>query len=123
MSRSIRASRGFVSMEALALISVLCIAGIFIFAHYARQTSALDDLARVTAREIGPKIAAYFQAEPQGRLTPEVIKTAGAEPAAPLLAQITPLKDRAEDWQVMLWHPEGNKRFVLSPTGLAEEYR
>lgn len=123
MPRALRASRGFVSMEALAIISVLCIAGIFIFAHYSRQASGYDDLARVTAREIGPKIVAYFQAEPQGRLTPEVLKTAGAEPPTPMQAQITPLKDRAAEWQVMLWHPQGNKRFVLSPAGMAEEYR
>ncbi len=33
---------GYMSVEALALISALCIVGIFFYAHYARQASWHD---------------------------------------------------------------------------------
>jgi hypothetical protein len=31
---------------------------------------------------------------------------------------IPPERDTAENWQVVLWHPEGQKRFVVSAKGV-----
>lgn len=116
-------SRGMVSMEALALISALCIVAIFVFAHYSRQAAVFDDQARVLSRDLKPQVEAFFQANPQDRLSAQGLATLGVAIPAPMQATVTPMKDRAQDWQVVISHPQGKLRFVISASGIAEDFR
>jgi len=118
-----RRGGGWMSMEALALVSALCIAVILVFAHYARQTQALDLRAQRLARETRPVVEAFFAANPTGRLSPEALAAQGLGVPPELKLMVPELKDLREDWQVELWHPEGARVFVLTPAGLAERPR
>lgn len=118
-----RRGGGWMTMEALALVSALCIAGILIYAHYARQTQALDLQAQRLARETRPAVEAFFAANPAGHLTPEALSAQGLAVPPDLRLTVPELKDLREDWQLEIWHPQGARVFVLSPTGLSERPR
>ncbi|MCA1905401.1 MAG: hypothetical protein LDL11_02270 [Desulfarculus sp.] len=118
-----RRGGGFMTMEALALVSALCIAGILVYAHHARQTQALDLQALRLARETRPLVEAFFAANPGGRLTPSALADQGLSLPPELKLAVTELKDLRDDWRVEIWHPQGAKVFVLTPAGLAERPR
>jgi len=118
-----RGQSSLVSMEALALISAMCIVAIFAFAHYSRQAAAHDDQTRALAREIKPRVEALFLSEPQARLSQDVLKSIGIGVPEPMQAQVTPLKDRAEDWQITLSHPQGKLHFFIGPAGITYDHR
>lgn len=110
---------GWMSMEALALVSALCIVGIFIYAHYARQADGFDLQAQRLARETRPVVEAFFAADPAGHLSLEALKERGLVIPPELRAAVAPLKDLREDWRLEFWHPGGNQVFVLTPAGIA----
>ncbi|MFZ5585021.1 MAG: hypothetical protein ACOZHQ_03725 [Thermodesulfobacteriota bacterium] len=114
---------GWMSMEALALVSALCILGIFVFAHYTRQADGFDLQAQRLAREARPVVEAFFRAEPAGHLSLDVLKERGLIIPPDLQAAVTPLKDLREDWRLEVWHPEGNQVFVLTPAGISAKPR
>lgn len=118
-----RRAGGFMTMEALALVSALCIAGILIYAHYARQTQALDLQALRLARETRPAVEAFFAQNPEGRLSPEAIAAQGLTVPPEMKLMVPELKDLRQDWQVEIWHPQGAKVFVLTSAGLNERPR
>jgi hypothetical protein len=114
---------GVATMEALALISALAIAAIFVYAQYARQAQDFDLQAQRLAGDLRPAVEALFSGQPQASLSPEALKAAGAAIPAPLEVTVPPYKDRAGDWQVQVQHPQGQKRFTLSASGVQSEYR
>jgi len=109
---------GWMSMEALALVSALCIAAIFVFAHYTRQADSHDLQAQRLAREARPVVEAFFAADPAGHLSLDALKERGLIVPPDLQAAVTPLKDLREDWRLEVWHPGGNQVFVLTPAGM-----
>jgi type II secretory pathway pseudopilin PulG len=113
---------GFVTMEALALISLLCIAAIFVYASYARQANEADQQALRLAKDLRPALEAMFREQPQAVLKAEALPGGVAVPA-PLTVSVPPYKDRADDWQVLVSHPQGVKRYVISAQGIRETYR
>ena len=118
-----RRGAGWMSMEALALVSALCIAGLLVFAHYARQAQTLDLQAQRLAREARPAVEAFFAAQPAGRLSPEALRAQGLTVPPELLLAVPELKDLREDWRVEVWHPRGGRVFALTPAGLDERPR
>jgi len=114
---------GSYTMEALALVSALCIVGIFVFNHYSRQTDALDQQALRLAKDLAPAVAQFFTANPQAKLTPEALIAGGLKIPAPLKLQVPPDHEKAPDWQVRLWHPEGTQVFTISAAGITQKPR
>ena len=110
---------GSYAMELAALISLLCIAGIFFFSHLARQADALDLQAENAARQLQPAIEKFFAENPGGKLTLPALSALGVDIPQAVKLEIPPGRDAAENWQVALWHPEGQKRFVVSAKGVA----
>lgn len=110
---------GWMSMEALALVSALCIVAIFIYTHYARQADSFDLQAQRLARETRPLVEAFFSADPTGHLTLDALKERGLIIPPDLQVTVAPLKDLREDWRLEIWHPRGNQVFVLGPAGMA----
>jgi len=114
---------GSYTMEAVTLVAVLCIAGVFIFSHMVRQADRQDAQARRFAEKLAPAVEALFAATPEAELTAEALAQAGHPAPAPLRLNV-PLDHRAAgDWQVMVWHPEGRKVFVVSAQGVASDFR
>lgn len=113
---------GYMTMEALALVSLLCIAAIFVYASYARQTHDADQQALRLAKDLRPALEAMFRNEPQAVLKAEALPGSVAVPP-PLTVAVPPYKDRADDWQLVVTHPQGVKRYVISAQGVRETYR
>ncbi len=111
------------SMEALALVSALCIAAIFVAAHHQRQVDACDQLAARAARQVPAAVAAVFAAAPAGELTPEALAGQGFAPPAPLKWRVPPEQPTAGDWRVEVWHPEGGAVMVVTGDGIAPRPR
>ncbi len=118
-----RAGSGFGTMEALALISALCIVAIFLYAQYARQAHDFDQQAQRLAKDLRPAVEAFFAAQPQGSLTPESLRSTGVAVPPGFEVTVPPYKERADDWQVAVSHPEGNKRYIITAQGVRETYR
>ncbi len=115
---------GYMSVEALALISALCIVGIFFYAHYARQASWHDQEARRLASELRPVVEAYFQKNPQARLSTEALSHEPGFSLPPgLQIKVTPFKELRSEWQLEVWHPEGQRVYLLTPQGLSDQPR
>ena len=110
--------RGSYTMELVAIISVLCIAAIFVFSHLSRQTQAYDDQARAAAGRLAPVVEGFFQEHPQDRLSEQALVQAGFQLPEPLQMRISPQHDRAADWEVMIWHPQGEYRFLVKAGGV-----
>jgi hypothetical protein len=113
---------GFVTMEALALVSLLCIAAIFVYAAYARQAHEADQQALRLAKDLRPALEALFREQPQAVLKAEALP-GGLVAPPPLIVSVPPYKDRVDDWQVLVSHPQGVKRYVISAQGIRETYR
>ena len=114
---------GSYTMEALALISALCIAGIFVYNHYSRQMDALDQRAYRLAREVGPTVTKFFAAHPQAELTDQELGKVGLPSLGPIKMKVPFDHEKASDWQVRLWHPEGNQVFIVSSAGISQKPR
>jgi len=110
--------RGSYTMELVAIISILCIAAIFVLSHLARQAQAYDDQARAAAAKLAPVVESFFQEHPQDELNDRALAQAGFELPDPLQMQISPQHNRAGDWEVMVWHPQGEQRFLVKPGGI-----
>jgi hypothetical protein len=120
----LRRASGYMSMEALAVISALCIAAIFFYAHYARQASWHDQEAKRLATETRPVVEAFFQKTPSARLSLEALaKEPGFAPPPELQIRVTPFKELRAEWQLEIWHPEGQRVYLLSPEGLKDQPR
>lgn len=119
----LRRPAGYLSMEALALISALCIVAIFFYAHYSRQAATHDQEARRLAQETRPLVEAFFAQNPQGKLSLEGLKAQGFDPPKNLMAKVTPFKELKDDWQLEIWHPEGQRVFLLGPGGIGDQPR
>jgi hypothetical protein len=117
-----RVRGGFATMEALALISILCIATIFVYAAYARQAHEADQQALRLAKDLRPNVEALFREQPQAVLKAEALLGGVAVPP-PLTVTVPPYKDRADDWQVAVTHTQGVRRYVVSAQGIRETYR
>lgn len=122
LAASPRGRVGHVTMEALALVSLLCIAAIFVYASYARQAHEADQQALRLAKDLRPALEALFREQPQAVLKAEALPGGVAVPE-PLSVTVPPYKDRVDDWQVLVSHPQGVKRYVISPQGIRETYR
>ncbi len=110
--------RGSYTMELVAIISVLCIAAIFVFSHLARQAQAYDDQARVAAGKLAPVVEGFFQEHPQDQLSEQALAQAGFQLPQSLQMKISPEHNRAADWEIMVWHPQGEYRFLVKAGGV-----
>ncbi|CAO0821621.1 Type II secretion system protein [Desulfarculales bacterium] len=120
----LRRAGGYMNMEALTLISALCIAAIFFYARYARQSSWHDQEARRLASETRPAVETFFQKNPQARLSVEALTKELDFSLPPYLAiKVTPFKELRSEWQLEIWHPEGQRVYLLSPDGLKDQPR
>ncbi|KIX13843.1 hypothetical protein [Dethiosulfatarculus sandiegensis] len=118
-----RRAGGFYTMEALALVSVLCIAGIFVFSHYSRQMEDFNQQAGIMAQKVPALVEAFFTENPEGRLSREALEKAGFTLGKGYFIKIPAQKDRASDWQVNLWHKDAEKQFVITAEKITQEYR
>lgn len=111
------------TMEALAVVSALCIVAIFLFSHYSRQLDSLDHQARRLAQRAVPVVETFFQQNPDGRLSLEILRQAGWELPQPYQARIPEDQDRADNWQLVIWHPEGAHLYIAGPQGVTTKLR
>jgi hypothetical protein len=120
----LKRASGYMSVEALGLISALCIVAIFFYAHYARQASWHDQEARRLASEARPLVEAFFQKNPQARLSIEALaKEPGFDLPVNLRIKVTPFRELRAEWQLEVWHPEGQRVYLLSSQGLENQPR
>lgn len=114
---------GFMSVEAVALISALCIVAIFFYAQYARQASWHDQEAKRLAVEVRPAVETLFAKSPQAKLGLEALKDQGLAVPPPLQLTVTPFKDLRADWQLEVWHPEGQRVYLVGAQGIQDRPR
>lgn len=114
----------FAFMEVIAIISALCIVGIFLFAQYDRESRGYDLLAAEAAQKAQKALSTYFTAEPEAVLTPESLaEVQGLGPAAPMKLELVRGKDKANNWQVRVFHPEGQLVYLVSQKGITQKHR
>ncbi len=111
------------TMEALAVVSALCILAIFLFSHYSRQVDDLDHQAQRLARRAVPVAQEFFQQNPDGRLSLELLRQAGWDVPQPFQARIPEDQDRADNWRIEIWHPQGAHVYLASPQGVSSRPR
>jgi len=119
----IQGQRGSYTMEALALLSALCIAAIFVFAWMGRQADQADHSARLLAEQAQKVAQALVAADPQARISAETLRAHGLEVPPPLKLTVPPGYDTAQQWRLEVWHPEGRKVFLVSAAGIQERFR
>lgn len=118
-----RASGGAAFMELIALISALAIAGIFVFAHYDRQAQALDQRAQELAEQLAPAVKTYFLENPTAEITSgQLALLPGVRLNNGYKAEVVRGASKAENWEIRVWHPEGNRMFLVSSQKIREEY-
>lgn len=111
------------TMEALALVSALCIVGIFVYAHYSRQIDDLDKQAWRLAKQVPVAAETFFQTNPSGELTPGALKQAGLQWEPPLEVEVPMDNRKALNWQVNVHHSHGNLVYRVTLKGLSEHPR
>ena len=115
--------RGSYSMEALALVSVLCIAAIFVFSSLMRQADARDQEAYQAALKVKSEVQAYYTSHPMGKLTKPELAANGVEVPAPLVWEVPAGEYNQGRWEVRVWHPQGRRVYLAGPRTVAEEMR
>jgi hypothetical protein len=118
-----RAGGGAAFMELIALISALAIAGIFVFAHYDRQSRALDHRAMELAEQIAPAVKAWFVENPAAELTSQQLAfLPGVTLNHGFKAEVVRGAGKADNWELRVWHPEGTRMFLVNSQKIREEY-
>lgn len=114
----------FAFMEMIALFSALCIVGIFFYAFYERDSKLHDLAAADAAKKVGSAIEAYFTENPEATLNAEALTSlVGAQLKPPLKIEPMPGSDKAGDWQVRLYHPEGQLVYLVGKSGITQKHR
>ena len=137
------AYRKLVSSEAIALLSILCIAAIFVGSYYQRRMDTSDDQALMVAQQVyhllskepapAPAPAPATTAQP-GEQTSQVtsqagptavtllkLKALGLQDPAPIQVQV--LNSDPQVWQVQVEHPKGLMRYLVTRQGVKQELR
>ena len=114
---------GNYSMEALALVSALCIVGIFVFSHFNRQMDTFDQKAGRVARAVPAAVALVFQKDPQAKISVEALKGAGLSWQPPIEVAVSQDRDAKDNWQVKVWHTEGVELFLADQAGVKSSPR
>lgn len=121
--------RSLVSSEAIALVSAICIAGIFLGAHYQRQIDNMDQQALKVAQQVYQVLTpapASAQTVPQkaeaapGQSLQEKLSK-GLKNPAPIEVKVLDIAPDA--WKVKVWHPKGVVHYVVTPKGVTQEVR
>ncbi|MFH2126251.1 MAG: hypothetical protein ABIK12_07020 [Pseudomonadota bacterium] len=119
--------RSLVSSEAIALVSAICIVGIFLGAHFQRQIDSNDQQALKVAQQVyevlapapaggqAPTAAAAPALNPQEKLAKEL--------KAPAPIEVKVLDNAPDAWKVRVWHPKGVVHYVVTPKGVTQEVR
>ena len=124
--------RLLVNSEAIALIAALCIAAIFVGAYYQRRMDTQDHQALRVAEQVyrilnkapAPSPASGDTAGPTGEsslVTLARLKEMGLKDPAPV--QVRVIEGYPNAWQVAVEHPQGLKRYLVTPQGIKEEAR
>ena len=121
--------RSLVSSEAIALVSAICIVGIFLGAHYQRQMDSMDQQALKVAQQV------YQVLTPAPASAQTVPRKAEAAPAQSLQEKLTkslknpaPIEVKVLDsapnaWRVLVWHPKGVVHYLVTPKGVNQAVR
>lgn len=128
-----RGAVGFFTSEMVALVSAICIVGIFFVAHHQRQVSSYDQAAYRLAQKVQENATQACSLEesachPEAR-APVAGKVTAANLAKLGVAAKPPLHLKVEHdvglnpWQVKVWHDEGLKVYTITPGKLTESYR
>ncbi len=134
----------------IALLSILAVVAIFVFAHYDRQAKSYDEAAQRAAMRIHHLLAQQAQAQQKeqikdaaaGQETPqeqlqairqaragepmiidmEAVKQAGLKisPDVQLRAVAGPEGDTES---IVVWHPKGIMEYVVTAKGVKTEYQ
>jgi hypothetical protein len=122
--------RMLVSSEAIALIAALCIAAIFVGAYYQRRMDTQDHQALRVAEQVyqilnktpppAPENAASAAAGAPA-VTLDSLKERGLKDPAPVRVRV--IEGYPNAWRVALEHPQGLKRYLVTPQGIKEEAR
>jgi len=119
--------RSLVSSEAIALVSAICIVGIFLGAHFQRQIDSNDQQALKVAQQVyevlapapsssqAPTAPASPALNPQEKLAKEL--------KAPAPIEVRVLDNIPDAWKVRVWHPKGVVHYVVTPKGVTQEVR
>jgi hypothetical protein len=129
--------RLLVSSEAIAFIAALCIAAIFVGAYYQRRMDTQDHQAlrvaeqvyRILNRAPAPSPASDNAANPSAAVpagetslvTLARLKEMGLKDPAPV--QVRVIEGYPNAWRVAVEHPQGLKRYLVTPQGIKEEAR
>jgi hypothetical protein len=116
-------SRGSYTMEAIALVAALCILAIFVFSALQRAADRQDAQARRYAQDLAPRVMEVVASHPSEELTRQGLQAAGVSPPPPLRLEVPPDHRQPGDWRVRVWHPEGRKVYLVSASGVEEDYR
>jgi hypothetical protein len=124
-------ARALVSSEALALVAAICIVLIFLVGSWDRRLDSYDIQAQELAQQVQELIKAHSAKAPDSATPtpadhPKLMTLASLEKLGlkvPDGLKVTVPEGKPGKWQVAIWHPEGLKRFVVSPQGIAEQLR
>ncbi|MBU1276744.1 MAG: hypothetical protein KJ720_15315 [Proteobacteria bacterium] len=121
--------RSLVSPEAVALLSVICIVALFLGAHYQREMDRKDQQALKVAQKVyqiltpAPAPGQTTDQKP-GAASPKALREKLAQALKdPAPVKVEVLDDPPGAWQVLVWHPQGVERYVVTPQGVTQGVR
>lgn len=115
-----RSMVGTYTMEALAVASFCCIVVVFLVAHHDLQVSEYNGSAQRAAKQVTDLVSKYFEQNPEGGLSEEVLGQQGLKPDEGVQVKVPLDNKKADNWQVELWHDSGDRRYTVNQEGLKE---
>ncbi len=124
-------ARALISSEALALLAIICIVLIFLVGSWDRRLDDYDVQAKNLATQVQELIKAHSAKTGDAAATPpadhpSVMTLASLEKLGlkvPQGLKVEVPEGKPGKWQVVIWHPHGLKRYVVSSQGVDEELR
>ncbi len=111
---------GTYTMEAMAVVSLCCIVAIFVVAHHNLLVDGYNSSAIRTAKEASSLVSKFFQQNPDGTLSAEALSEQGLKPAQGVQVKVPLDNKKADNWQIELWHDDGNLRYTVNKEGVKE---
>lgn len=107
--------------ESVALISILAIAVVLVFAYLDRQAQGYDRMALDLARAVQP-VAKQILAAPDASLSEAALKAKALPWPPEVKALIPPGQNKGAGWRITIWHPQGTKRYVVTDAKIETEF-
>jgi hypothetical protein len=88
-----------------------------------RQAKDLDQQARELAELIAPAVKALFVENPELELDNQRVQgLPGVRMPFGFKVEVVRGANRADNWEIRVWHPEGTRFFMVNSQGIQQKY-